>query len=555
MQCEGITRSGKRCRNKALDDEIFCEIHMRVNRTYSLALLVPFLTTVLLVYFFFFGIYFDTLIFGIFDLNYFNYAGISDFFISMFRSGGLLTVVVLKLWFLYAVIVAIIFCIWLLVWMIILTSRQHLKIGYRLKIVGLSVGVFILNFLHMFVILFPKRSRKHPSSLLIGREHLVRSIIKHKKASDSKTPGHPLLTSGQFYQRYFMVVTFNNHRFFMTILLMAMTSFAAVLYAGHEAKKMRNCIIEVANGKISTSASTSTLYPGLNISSMCRNGLAELPEDLNIADKFSDSLRNFFTFPVVILNTKPTATPVLYLGSTGRFEMFFNGSTRLPFAVPNQDLGPLINGSTAAAGPDIANLDEKITLLAQTVQQTNDKLVSLTKSTTARGAIDTSSLTRKLEDLEKSTERSGGDLQILQQGLERVADELQAVEHDHTKRIVATIPAYCWEIDPHLVIEFNIGSTQVTETSTIDLIKKLAYEYSEAESQFIVVSGYSDPSGSSFDNYRLSRRRAEAVMALMSEAGINQSAAYMIGRGEDNSKSLPRRRVEIRDCTVRKETG
>ena len=101
-----------------------------------------------------------------------------------------------------------------------------------------------------------------------------------------------------------------------------------------------------------------------------------------------------------------------------------------------------------------------------------------------------------------------------------------------------------------MVVTFSVGSTRVTGTETKELIRRLATNYSESESRFIVISGHSDPSGSTFDNYRLSRARAKEVHTLMRSAGLDSSALYMIGRGEDHSSSnLPRRRVEIRDCT------
>lgn len=155
MQCEGITRAGRRCRNKALDDEIFCEIHLRVNRTYSLALLVPFLTILLLCYFFIFGLLFDTLVYGVFGLNYLKYAGLSDFFVSMFRTGGMLTVVVIKFGRLFRSIGGAVSVI-LVVHMIIQTSHRHLRAGRRLKIVSLGLGIFVLNF-YICLFLFYRR--------------------------------------------------------------------------------------------------------------------------------------------------------------------------------------------------------------------------------------------------------------------------------------------------------------------------------------------------------------------------------------------------------------
>ncbi|WP_340149934.1 OmpA family protein [uncultured Sneathiella sp.] len=562
MQCEGITRAGYRCRNRALDDEIFCEVHMRVNRTYNLALLVPFLTTLLLCYFFVFGLFFETLHYGVFDLNYLKYAGLTDLLISMFRTGGMLTVVVLKLWVIYAVIVGIIFGIWLIVSVTRKTSHKHLKPVRRLKIIGLSLGIFFLNILHRFVVLVPKRNRRHPSQILVGREHLALSLQRHKKALAPVDGPDPFQAATDIYRRFLAVSTFNNHRFFVTILMLALASSGSIIYAGHEAQKMRKCIIQVADKKIvpAEEVPASSLYPGLNMSPLCQNSLSDLPEEVDVSDKFRRSLTSFFTFPVVLLARTDETDPLLYLGATDRFELFFNGKTRLPFSVPNENLEALYgNGDAASSGrlkeletrldDGIKKMETRLSGLEEMAQRNGKAIGMLEKSTEKQRAANTANLERKLLELEQSAEESGFILAGLQQGLDRIGDVLNTVEMDHTKRIVGTIPDSCWQTSPHMVVTFKVGSTQVTGAETKELIRRLATDYTVKESRFIVISGHSDPSGSTFDNYRLSRARAEEVHALMRDAGIDSSALYMIGRGEDHSNSLPRRRVEIRDCT------
>ena len=552
MQCEGITRDGHRCRNKALDDEIFCEIHTRVNRTYNLALLVPFLTTLLLCYFFVFGLFFETLVYGVFDLNYLKYAGLTDLFISMFRTGGMLTVLVLKIWVIYAIIVGVIFGVWLIVSVIRKTSHKHLKPMRRLKIVGLSLGIFILNILHRFVILMPKRNRRNPSQILVGREHLALSLQRHRRALTPDGEPDPSKAASDIYRRFLAVSTFNNHRFFVSILLLVVVSSGSILYAGHDARKMRECIIQVPDKKIVPAAETAapSLYPGLNISSLCQSSLSDPPEDVDVTEKFRRSLISFFTFPVVLLARGEETDPVLYLGTTARFELFFNGQTRLPFSVPVENLAALFGDGNAEDSERVKSLETRLDGIEKLAQSNSKAIDSLGKSVQRREARNTANLQRKLNELEQSAAESGTALAVLQQGLDRIGDVLNAVELEHTERIVGTIPDSCWQTSPHMVVTFSVGSTRVTGTETKELIRRLATNYSESESRFIVISGHSDPSGSTFDNYRLSRARAKEVHTLMRSAGLDSSALYMIGRGEDHSSSnLPRRRVEIRDCT------
>jgi outer membrane protein OmpA-like peptidoglycan-associated protein len=552
MQCQGITRAGRRCRNKALDDEIFCEVHLRVNHTYNLALLVPFLTTLLLCYFFVFSLFFETLHYGVFDLQYLKFAGLDDLILNALRNGGVLTVIVLKSWIVYTLILAVIFGVWLLVKVIMATSHRHLKPVRRLRIIGLSLGIFTLNILHMFVILLPKRNRKHPSQILIGREHLALSLHHHRTALKSHNRPNPTTIASDIYRRFLAICTFNNHRFFVTVLLLMLASTGSILYAGHQARELRECIIMVADKKIvPAAAEQQTLYPALNISGLCHSDLSDPPEKVAVSKKFQRSLSSFFSFPVVQLRESQNAEPVLYLGSTSRFELFFNGSTRLPFAVPLQNLGPLYGGDTTAEAGRLASLESKIDSIEKTTFQNRENMSALAQSTQQRLELDTAKLTAKLDALERSAAKSAAALDTLEEGLGRISYALNAAEHDHSKRIIATIPDYCWDQSPQMIVTFGVGSTQITSKEPISLIRKLASDYKEAGSHFIVISGHSDPSGSSFDNYRLSRQRAAAVTRLMAEVGLDETALYMIGRGEDNSSNLPQRRVEIRDCSLK----
>ncbi|WP_339716729.1 hypothetical protein, partial [uncultured Sneathiella sp.] len=414
MQCEGITRDGHRCRNKALDDEIFCEIHTRVNRTYNLALLVPFLTTLLLCYFFVFGLFFETLVYGVFDLNYLKYAGLTDLFISMFRTGGMLTVLVLKIWVIYAIIVGVIFGVWLIVSVIRKTSHKHLKPMRRLKIVGLSLGIFILNILHRFVILMPKRNRRNPSQILVGREHLALSLQRHRRALTSDGEPDPSKAASDIYRRFLAVSTFNNHRFFVSILLLVVVSSGSILYAGHDARKMRECIIQVADKKIvpAAEAAAPSLYPGLNISSLCQSSLSDPPEDVDVTEKFRRSLISFFTFPVVLLARGEETDPVLYLGTTARFELFFNGQTRLPFSVPVENLAALFGDGNAEDSERVKSLETRLDGIEKLAQSNSKAIDSLGKSVQRREARNTANLQRKLNELEQSAAESGTALAV-----------------------------------------------------------------------------------------------------------------------------------------------
>jgi len=544
MQCEGITRAGRRCRNKALDDEIFCEIHLRVNRTYNLALLVPFLTLLLLCYFFIFGLLFDTLVYGVFELNYLKYAGLSDFFVSMFRTGGMLTVVVIKIWVAFSVLLALLFSIILVIHMIIQTSHRHLRAGHRLKIVTLSLGIFVLNFLHMFVFILPERNRKDPSHILIGREHMARSLKHQKQIAAQAFDEKPRAAALTYYQLFLSFCSFKNHRFSATLILMVLISTLSIYHAGEKAKETRNCVIDAVNNNTITTVTSSALYPGLNIANLCKASDEKPLEDVNLFLSYARTIGEFFTFPVVFFDVLSKGKPIIFIGSTERFELFFNGETRMPFAVPVQSLPALF-----PPAPEISfTKNPEFTVLKNTVQNNSQRVASLAKKIAKRPVLSSSVLKHKIARIEECANRSRSKLHRLKLGLDKVSYELFQMEKNSNNRIAASIPKGCWNREPHLILSFDVGAEKISSVFTINKIKNLAADLTKSERQVVVISGFSDPTGPQRDNDSLSRRRANEVKSLMLRAGLKEKTIYSVGHGENFSEILPRRRVEIRNC-------
>lgn len=545
MQCEGITRAGRRCRNRALGDEIFCEIHLRVNRTYNLALLAPFLTILLLCYFFVFGLTFDTLVYGVFELNYLQYAGLSDFFISMFRTGGMLTVVVVKIWFSFSVLLAVLFSAVLLIHMIIQTSHRHLNPVRRLKIIGLSLGIFVLNFLHMFVFILPERNRKEPSHILIGREHLARSL-KHKKQEATRPhQTKSRATAFKYYQLFLNFCSFRNHKFSATIFLLVLISVLSLYHASVRARDARVCLIDAIKNKQAPLLAPATLYPGLNMANLCNTSRETQRDDINILLSFARTLGEFFTFPVVQFDIPSKDKPLIYLGSTERFELFFNGETRLPFVVPAQSLPRLFSPSRATS----ITKNSDFAVLKKSVHENSTNLVSLSKRISANPTPGDLSLQKKIARIEEHANRSRKKLRQLELGLDKISYSLFNIESNSNKRSVASIPAECWNRKPHLILSFDVGAAKIKSVTSVEKIERLALIFSKSEHQLILISGFADPSGSYFENARLSHRRAMEVESLMLQMGLKETIFYSVGHGENYSTNLPRRRVEIRDCT------
>ena len=109
MQCQGRTRLGRQCRNRALEGELFCDIHMRVRHNENLLYLLPALTVLGIGFLLIFGLIFKSSTFAVFDISFIEYAGIEDIVIQALRLGLILLATLFALWLIYALSLALVF--------------------------------------------------------------------------------------------------------------------------------------------------------------------------------------------------------------------------------------------------------------------------------------------------------------------------------------------------------------------------------------------------------------------------------------------------------------
>jgi outer membrane protein OmpA-like peptidoglycan-associated protein len=99
---------------------------------------------------------------------------------------------------------------------------------------------------------------------------------------------------------------------------------------------------------------------------------------------------------------------------------------------------------------------------------------------------------------------------------------------------------------------FVQGTTDLTPQS-IPMLDALRAEIAARPGAEVQVTGHTDTVGSADDNDRLSRRRAEEVLALLAGRGFDRTIMSAVGRGEralreqtaDNVSSAVNRRVEV----------
>lgn len=137
------------------------------------------------------------------------------------------------------------------------------------------------------------------------------------------------------------------------------------------------------------------------------------------------------------------------------------------------------------------------------------------------------------------------------------ADQAQNLASQATNRIdvlsnqVANLDNYHPVVETSVHFAFNKANLTPKAKEALD---QLLAEVPKTKGYLLVIEGDTDSVGSAAYNYKLSERRAEAVVQYLSEKSIPAHKIYVIGLGKDKSAAPNRtadgraqnRRVEIR---------
>ncbi|MBL4666511.1 MAG: hypothetical protein JKY04_03975, partial [Sneathiella sp.] len=347
MQCQGKTRTGNRCRNRSLDGELFCDVHMRVNHSHNLALVIPSIAGILFGYFFFFGLLFETLSLNVFNINYLQYAGLDDLFLNMVRFGTVVLILLLGLWLTYAVILCVVFTLVLIVQIIRSTLSQKLSFIDLLKSIGLSVGILMLNILRRAIYIIPSREGYRHNRIIVRRDNFTRALFEIRNSKGDYRPGRPFATARTVFQNYLYFNSMANHRLTVFSILLFLFSVGLLYHAIHKAEYARACSL-LNSIKQSEVAVTTPLSSAYTISQPCRldatykSANSIKPDILGPKSEEPDTnngfhmglMTDFFDFFPVTVETNEGPAELLHLRSTSRFDIFFNGLSGSPLIIP-----------------------------------------------------------------------------------------------------------------------------------------------------------------------------------------------------------------------------
>ncbi|MBO6827852.1 MAG: OmpA family protein [Sneathiella sp.] len=507
MQCQGKTQLGRQCRNRALEGELFCDIHMRVQHSANLAYVAPLLLAGAGLYFFLFALILKTVTFSSFDLNYMEYAGLEDLILQTIRVGAFISLSLILLWLMYAVLLAFVFVGILSYRLFQNTKSGKLPPKNRLRIIGLGIAVFLTNFLIRIVSLIPALQSRHGDRISTHRDNLASAIYDIKSLSDEERAARPIRTAREIFADYIYFRSFGHHRFLLSTLLLCLLSAVLLISASRHAAEYKHC---AEDPYFQMSDQEFTPKTGFLLNQGCeqaRHAVAGYVMDIH----------------PIATNLSGINARLLHLATTSRFHILYDGSLKESILVPKGSL-------FTAAAEDIKNLQGNVQTIEGSVAALSHKvdkslsLVTEIKSLLRDSVALNQQQTNRLSEIANNTPAA-----------------TPAPPH---------ISETCLKQAPVQIVAFDLGSSKVEGIYLLKQLELLSRHLKKKPNLKIVLAGFADISGNTVFNNKLSRLRAQRVAEKLEQYGVEISRLVQVGMGENQTTDYPARRVEIRVCQL-----
>ena len=464
MQCQGRTRLGRRCRNRSMEGELFCDVHMRVRHSENLAYLMPAITLIAFGYLLVFGLIYKSSIFSIFGLNFLEYAGIEDIAIQILRLGVIIFAALVALWLAYALILALIFSFVLIVRMIRNTDKSGLSFFTRIRLIGLSMLVLWFNMLIRFVSLLPSLQSRHGDRISSRRDNLTITIFKTRNEDGNLRPGQPVLNAREVFVEYLYLRSFGQHRMLMTTIVVFILSSALLLLSVNQASEFKHCFDETAVIDTDDDNVNSAIpYGSITPQSFC-----------GFEGDNSRLLGFFMDIHEVTFTLDDGPVPLLHLATTSRFHVFYDGRNGKSLLIPKGSLAAQSHKPDEELKDSINKVEIQVAEINGRLDQSMQSILEIRTLIAATLKQNEIQSTRLSEIANKST----------------VSEEGVVVSHS------------CLQQPPIQIVAFELGSAAVDDPYLIDRLELLSQHLQEKPTQKIILAGFADKSGTSSLNNR-----------------------------------------------------
>ncbi|MEH6477256.1 MAG: OmpA family protein, partial [Sneathiella sp.] len=447
-----------------------------------------------------------------------------------------------------------------------------------LKIITLSIGIFLLNVIRRALFIVPSREGYRKNKFVVTQNNFAKARYKIQNATGSNRPGRPITTARSVFEYYLYFNSMGNHRFTVFSIFLFLFSFSLLYFAVHKAEYARACNLLAATESVEGSV-IAPLSSAYTIGTPCRLDALHGSEksdntDTEIATTNVETplhiglVNDFFDFFPVTVETKEGPASLLHLRTTSRFDIFYNGSSGSSIVIPKGVLiFPEAKYEPQTDFPHLTRLETKFTSLEDQLQLSVNSLEDFGKQ------IEESTVQRLEEQfigLEEQLKASLEGLDILSDQLKENTEQLSLFKisaHDTDSSAnttgrartgekgqrgkLAKIPQECWGKSPDYIVEYSSGAQTITNAEILKSILDLSISYRNLTTDSLIITGFADRSGSTEKNQKISEMRANYIMALFERLGLGRDRIFTFGMGENDSLLYPHRRVEIRSCAIK----
>ena len=516
MQCQGETRNGNKCRNRSLQGELFCEVHLRVNHSRNLTLLLPGLILILAIYFVLTGLFFQVSLYNLFDISFLEFAGVEDIFLGAIKHAAVITLLLAAIWFLYSLILSVFFTILLTVGLFKSEAFSDLSYRQRLKATSIAIYVLLSNMLLRFILITPARGRIKNNKIKVTQKRFSKAFINLHNTDGQLRAGRPFKKAKDIFSRYLFFKEMGNHKFAILSLLLFGLSAGLYVTTYNFTESIKTCTLPDAQ----LSGSNKGKLLAFEVTKPCKTEIKSI--FFNLKENLAALL-----FPIsnVTIEASDVSYQALHLGSTSRHEILYDQKIRKPIILPKN-----IQFSQAPSPISIfpTDLKKDIQKFAAIATEGFEKFTLYFKQ------IDTTIKEMKMEI----------------SALRKQVNDNRTRPASLPNYVVKTSKQTCLRSPPVHVVNFEFNSSSLPNATALDRLRKFAKQYAQFENMDIVISGYTDPAGSLYVNHHVSKMRADRVMSVLNEAGISKNHLISLGLGISDNSHPQQRRAEIRICWI-----